>query len=67
MSRTKKSEKYSACFRGAHDGSDVADNGKYLGYYDNSRLPRSRRKGKQIGSHRARAVLKARLFKEVNK
>lgn len=48
------------------DAADVRDNGKPLGYWDDTgRCNRSRRNAQKIGSHRRRAILKLRTHKEI--
>lgn len=51
---------------GAFSCADVRDNGKPLGYWDDTgRCNRSRRNAQKIGSHRRRAILKLRTHKEI--
>lgn len=51
---------------GAFSCADVRDNGKQLGYWDDTgRCNRSRRNAQKIGSHRRRAILKLRTHKEI--
>ncbi len=72
MSRTMKDtpnakrEKLLKKDGGAFSCADVRDNGKPLGYWDDTaRCNRSRRNAQKIGSHRRRAILKLRTHKEI--
>lgn len=72
MSRTKKdtpNAKRAKLMRkdgGAFSCADVRDNGKPLGYWDDTgRCNRSRRNAQKRGSHRRRAILKLRTHKEI--
>lgn len=50
---------------GAFSCADVRDNGKPLGYWDDTgRCNRSRRNAQKTGSHRRRAIIKRRIQKE---
>lgn len=69
MSRTKKdtpNAKRAKLMRkdgGAFSCADVRDNGKPLGYWDDTgRCNRSRRNAQKTGSHRRRAILKRRMM-----
>lgn len=70
MSRTKKdtpNAKRAKLMRkgGAFSCADVRDNGKPLGYWDDTgRCNRSCRNAQKTGSHRRRAILKRRMQKE---
>lgn len=71
MSRTKKDTpnakraKFLRKDGGAFSCADVRDNGKPLGYWDDTgRCNRSRRNAQKIGSHRRRAILKRIMQKE---